>query len=175
MSFSQQQQATSQQQLAMPQGFNFPLDFDHPTYDWNYQEPTGDSPPAGEPLLLEEDDEYSEGNTTIRPLPSSYLGNWDRVQLPTPQPSVSYPPQRPDQPLEGYTPPSSFTAHNPEFQAEQRMPVMHSMSPHANLHQTPSAGSATGPPVDVAELERRLYTPTHTVSSFGSHHHRFSN
>ena len=129
---------------------------------------------ASEPLLLEED-EYSEANITIRPLPSSHFGNWDRMQLPTLQPSVSYPPQRPDQPLEGYTPPSSFTAHNPKFQAEQRMPVMHSISPHASLCQTPSAGGATEPPVDIAELEWRLYTPTHTVSSFGTHHHRFSN
>jgi hypothetical protein len=174
MSFSQQQQSTSQQLLAVPQGIDFHLDSDYPTYDWNYQEPTGDSPLASEPLLLEED-EYSEANITIRPLPSSHFGNWDHMQLPTLQPSVSYPPQRPDQPLEGYTPPSSFTAHNPEFQAEQRMPVMHSISPHASLRQTPSAGGATEPPVDIAELERRLYTPTHTVSSFGTHHHRFSN
>ncbi|KIM77161.1 hypothetical protein PILCRDRAFT_12169 [Piloderma croceum F 1598] len=160
-----QWQSTSQQPLAMPQGVDFPLDFDHPTYDWNYQESTGDSLLAGEPLLLEEEEEYSKGNTTIFPLPSSYLGNWDCMQLPTPQPSVSYPPQRPDQPLEGYTPPSSFTAHNPKFQVEQHMPVMHSMSPHVNLHQTPSAGSAMGPTIDVAELECWLYTPTHMMSA----------
>ena len=51
----------------LPQGVDFPLDFDHPTYDWDYQEPTGVSPPAGEPLLLDEEDEYSKGNTTIHP------------------------------------------------------------------------------------------------------------
>ena len=153
---SSQHHFTSQQLLSMSQSLDFPHSFE---YNQNYEEDTGDSPPAGDAPLFE-DDEYQDANATIRSIPDSYFGNWNLTRLPAPQPSAPYPPQRPSQQYEGYPPPS---AHNPESQSEQRMPfVQPSMPPQT---------SGAGPPIDAAELERRLSAPTHTVSSSGGHHH----
>jgi hypothetical protein len=168
---SSQHHFTSQQLLSMSQSLDFPHSFDYPVYNQNYEEDTGDSPPAGDAPLFK-DDEYQDPNATICSIPDSYLGNWNLTRLPTPPPSAPYPPQRPSQQHEGYPPPSLLAAHNPKSQSGQRMPfVQPSMPPHTGLYQTLGAGVAAGPPIDAAELERRLSAPTHTVSSSGGYHH----